>query len=85
MTRFCVQILTIPVFRSEHPVSDANVRLDVLGKIRGGFQLFAQCGHEDAQGGHVAVPTVPQDVLGDKRMRQYLPHISGEEAPNAWG
>ena len=64
----------------DHTVSHANVCLDVLGRIRGGFQLLAQGDHEDPQGGHVAVPALPPDVLGNKRMRQNLPHISAEEA-----
>ena len=63
----------------DHTVSHTNVCLDVLGRIRGRFQLLAQGGHEDPQRGHVAVPALPPDILGNKRMRQNLPDIFGEE------
>ena len=53
--------------------------LDVLGIIRGWFQLLAQSGHEYPQGGHIAVPALAPDILGNKRVRQNLPNIFGEE------
>ena len=75
----CFQNDLLCSLNPDHPVSHANVCLDVLGRIRGRFQLLAQGGHEDPKGRHVAVPALSPDILGNKRMRQNLPHISGEE------
>lgn len=33
----------------QHSVSNADMRLDILRRIRLGFQLFAQCSHKNAK------------------------------------
>ena len=46
----------------EHPVADANVRLDVLRRVGLAFELLAQRRHEDAQRSDVVFPAPAPDV-----------------------
>ena len=59
----------------QHPVSDSDVRLDVLLPVFSAFQLFAQGRHEHPQRSNIVFPTPSPDILSDKGVSQYLAHI----------
>ena len=56
------------------------MRLDILRRIRLGFQLFAQRSHKNTQRGHVIVPGTAPDFVGDIRMGQHFAAILGHDA-----
>ena len=54
--RFCLHGRLIHL---QHPVSDADMGLDILGES-GRARFFPQCRHEDPEGRDVVVPVPPQ-------------------------
>ena len=56
------------------------MRLDILRRIRLGFQLFAQRSHKNTQRGHVIVPGTAPDFVGDISMGQHFAAILGHDA-----
>ena len=68
------------LFYPQHPIADADVRLDVLLPIFSVFQLFAQSCHEHPQGGNIIFPTAAPDLLRYVGVGQNFTHIFGEQA-----
>ena len=48
-----VFLLCFIIFHAQHPVSDTNMGLDQMRRIRASFQFFAQGRHINTQGGNV--------------------------------
>ena len=59
----------------QHPVSDSDVRLDVLLPVFSAFQLFAQGRHEHPQRSNIVFPTAAPNLLCDVGVGQNLAHI----------
>ncbi len=57
------------LFYTQHPVSDADMRLNILRGVRLLFQFFAQRSHKHAQRGNIVIPASIPDLLGNKRVR----------------
>ena len=66
---------TLLLFYPQHPVADADVRLDVLLAAFSAFQLFAQSRHKYPQGSNIVFPTAAPDLLCDVGVGQNLAHI----------
>ena len=64
------------LFNLHHSVTNADMRLDVLGGIGVLLQLFAERRHKDAQRGNVVIPTASPNALRNKCMSQNLSDIS---------
>ena len=62
-------------FDLHHPISDPNMGLDILGRIRFSFNFLSECCHENTQGSNIVIPTAAPNVLGYKSMCQNLAHI----------
>ena len=69
-------LLRLFSFHYQHPVSDADMRLDILRRIRIRFNLLAKRRHKDAQRSDVVFPTAAPDALRDKGVCQHLADVS---------
>ena len=56
------------LFNLHHSVTNADMRLDILGRIGVLLQLFAERRHKDAQRGNVVIPTASLNALRYKGM-----------------
>ena len=54
--------------------------LDLLGRVRCGFQLFAECCHKDPEGGHITFEAASPYMFGDVGMGQDLSRVAGHQA-----
>ena len=68
-------LLCFIVFHTKHPVSDTNMGLDQMRRIRVSFQFFAQGCHINTQGSNVIFLRASPYLLCDGCMRQHLAHI----------
>lgn len=56
------------LFNLHHSVTNADMRLDILGRICVLFKLFAERRHKNTQGSNIIIPTAAPNVLGNKGM-----------------
>ena len=70
-----VFLLCFIVFHTKHPVSDTNMGLDQMRRIRASFQFFAQGCHINTQGGNIIFLRASPYLLCDGCMRQHFAHI----------
>ena len=68
-------LLCFIVFHTKHPVSDTNMGLDQMRRIRVSFQFFAQGCHINTQGSNVIFLRTSPYLLCDGCMRQHFAHI----------
>ena len=68
------------LFHLQHPVPDADVRLDKRRGIGGRLYFFTERRHENPQRRHGAVPAVPPDLLCDEGMGEDFAHVLAHQA-----
>ena len=67
------------LFHPQHPISHADMGLDILGRVGIAFDLFAQCCHEYPQRSYVVIPTASPYLLSDKGMSQYFSDVLSKQ------
>ena len=70
-----VFLLCFIIFCAQHPVSDTNMGLDQMRRIRVSFQFFAQGCHVNSQGSNVIFLRTAPYFLREGGMRQHFAHI----------
>ena len=68
-------LLCFIIFCAQHPVSDTNMGLDQMRRIRVSFQFFAQGCHINTQGCNVIFLRTAPYFLREGGMRQHFAHI----------
>ena len=70
-----VFLLCFIIFCAQHPVSDTNMGLDQMRRIRVSLQFFAQGCHVNSQGSNVIFLRTAPYFLREGGMRQHFAHI----------
>ena len=68
-------LLCFIIFHAQHPISDTNMGLDQMRRIRVSFQFFAQGCHINTQGSNVIFLRTAPYFLREGGMRQHFAHI----------
>ena len=68
------------ILQLQHPISGANVCLNVGGVCRVNFDLFPQGCHEHSKRRHVAFQGISPNLLCDKGIGQNLSHVLCQKA-----
>ena len=76
-----VQFLVFSLFSvyPQHPITNADMRLNVLRTVLLQLQFFTQCRHKHPQRGNIVFPAAAPDLLCDIGVRQNLSDIMGEQ------
>ena len=64
----------------QHPISDADMRLNIFRGIRIRFYFFPECGHKDPERCNIVVPVPSPDILRDIGMSQHFAGVPGQQA-----
>ena len=72
-------LLTISVafisFHAHHTITNADMSLNILGRIRCRLQFLTKGRHKHTERCYVVIPTAAPDLLGDEGMCQYFTDV----------
>ncbi len=75
-----IAVLISLLFSLQHSISNTDVRLNELWRVRGRLEFFSQRNHKYAERGDIIVPASPPYFLCNISMRQDFPSILGKKA-----